>query len=49
VGFKVIGIDIDIRAHNCAAIEASSMALSIQINQGSSIALEIIEQVKTWP
>ncbi len=43
---KVIGIDIDIRAHNRAAIEAHPMASRIQMIQGSSIAPEIIEQVK---
>jgi len=43
---KVLGIDIDIRAHNLAAIEAHPMAFRIQMIQGSSIAPEIIEQVK---
>jgi cephalosporin hydroxylase len=43
---KVLGIDIDIRAHNRAAIEAHPMASRIQMIQGSSIATEIIEQVK---
>ena len=42
---KVLGIDIDIRAHNRAAIEAHPMASRIQMIQGSSIAHEIIEQV----
>ena len=42
---KVLGIDIDIRAHNRAAIEAHPMATRIQIIQGSSIASEIIAQV----
>jgi cephalosporin hydroxylase len=42
---KVLGIDIDIRAHNRAAIEAHPMAARIQMLQGSSIAPEIIEQV----
>jgi cephalosporin hydroxylase len=42
---KVLGIDIDIRAHNRAAIEAHPMATRIQMIQGSSIAPEIIEQV----
>ena len=44
---KVLGIDIDIRAHNRDAIEAHPMALRIQMIQGSSIAPEIIEQVRT--
>ena len=43
----VLGIDIDIRAHNRAAIEAHPMASRIQMIQGSSIALEVIEQVHT--
>lgn len=43
---KVLGIDIDIRAHNRAAIEAHPMTSRIQMIQGSSIAPEIIEQVK---
>jgi cephalosporin hydroxylase len=42
---KVLGIDIDIRAHNRAAIEAHSMASRIQMIQGSSIAADIIAQV----
>jgi cephalosporin hydroxylase len=42
---KVLGIDIDIRAHNRAAIEAHPMASRIQMIQGSSIAPEIIKQV----
>lgn len=43
---KVLGIDIDIRAHNRAAIEAHPMASRIQMIQGSSIAPEIVAQVK---
>jgi cephalosporin hydroxylase len=43
---KVLGVDIDIRAHNRAAIEAHPMASRIQMIQGSSIAPEIIGQVK---
>lgn len=43
---KVLGIDIDIRTHNRTAIEAHPMASRIQMIQGSSIAPEIIEQVK---
>lgn len=44
---KVLGIDIDIRAHNRAVIEAHPMASRIQMIQGSSIAPEIIAQVRT--
>ncbi len=43
---KVLGIDIDIRAHNRAAIEAHPMASRIEMIQGSSIAPEVIEQVR---
>lgn len=43
---KVLGIDIDIRAHNRAAIEAHPMASRIQMIQGSSIAPDIIAQVQ---
>lgn len=43
---KVLGIDIDIRAHNRLAIETHPMASRIQMIQGSSIAPEIIEQVR---
>jgi len=43
---KMLGIDIDIRAHNRAAIKAHPMASRIQMVQGSSIAPDIIEQVR---
>jgi cephalosporin hydroxylase len=43
---KVLGIDIDIRAHNREAIESHPMASRIQMIQGSSIAPEAVEQVK---
>lgn len=43
---KVLGLDIDIRPHNLAAIEAHPMASRIQMIQGSSIAPEVIEQVR---
>lgn len=42
---KVLGIDIDIRAHNRAAIEAHPLASRIQMIQGSSIAPDIVAQV----
>lgn len=42
---KVLGIDIDIRPHNRAAIEAHPMSSRIQMIQGSSIAPDIIKQV----
>jgi len=43
---KVLGIDIDIRAHNRAAIEAHPMASRIQMLQGSSVAPETVAQVQ---
>lgn len=43
---RVLGIDIDIRAHNRAAIEAHPMASRIDMIEGSSIAPEVIEQVR---
>jgi cephalosporin hydroxylase len=43
---KVLGIDIDIRAHNREAIEAHPMSSRIHMIQGSSIAYDVIDQVK---
>ncbi|MGH8110165.1 MAG: cephalosporin hydroxylase family protein [Arenimonas sp.] len=43
---KVLGIDIDIRAHNRAAIEAHPMAHRIEMIEGSSISPETIAQVR---
>lgn len=43
---RVLGIDIDIRAHNREAIEAHPMAHRIDMLQGSSIASEIIAEVR---
>ena len=43
---EVLGLDIDIRAHNREAIEAHPMFKRISMIQGSSIAPEVIEQVK---
>lgn len=42
---KVLGIDIDIRAHNRTAIEAHPLSSRIEMIEGSSIAPDIIEQV----
>jgi cephalosporin hydroxylase len=42
----VLGIDIDIRAHNRAAIEAHPMASRIRMIQGSSIAPDVVAQVR---
>ncbi|NOR71477.1 MAG: cephalosporin hydroxylase [Methylomarinum sp.] len=43
---KVLGIDIDIRTHNRDAIEAHAMSSRIQMIQGSSIAQDVIDQVR---
>jgi cephalosporin hydroxylase len=43
---QVLGIDIDIRAHNRAAIEAHPMARRIAMIAGSSIAVEVVSEVK---
>ncbi len=43
----VLGIDVDIRAHNCEAINAHPMAKRISMIQGSSIAPDVIGQVKS--
>lgn len=45
-GRKVLGVDIDIRAHNHSAIESHPMASRIHMIQGSSIDPETIKQVK---
>ncbi|HDH07974.1 MAG TPA: cephalosporin hydroxylase [Gammaproteobacteria bacterium] len=42
---RVLGIDIDIRPHNRAAIEAHPMSHRIDMIQGSSIAPDIVGQV----
>lgn len=42
---RVLGIDIDIRAHNRAAIETHPMSHHIDMIQGSSIAPEIVAEV----
>ena len=42
---RVLGIDIDIRAHNRQAIEAHPMAHRIDMIEGSSISEEVITQV----
>jgi cephalosporin hydroxylase len=43
---KVLGVDIDIRAHNKEAILAHPMSKRIEMLQGSSIDQSIVEQVK---
>lgn len=42
---KVVGIDIDIRAHNRTAIEEHPMSSRIEMIQGSSIAPDVISRV----
>lgn len=43
---RVLGIDIDIRAHNRAAIEEHPMSHRIDMIQGSSVATNIISEVR---
>ena len=43
---QVLGVDIDIRAHNRSAIEAHPMARRIEMIQGSSVSPEVISAVK---
>jgi cephalosporin hydroxylase len=45
---KVLGIDIDIREHNRAAIEEHPMSNRIDMIQGSSISEEVINQVREY-
>jgi cephalosporin hydroxylase len=42
---RVLGVDIDIRAHNRAALEAHPMISRIDMIQGSSVAPDIVAQV----
>ncbi len=43
---RVVGVDIDIRAHNRTAIEAHPMARRITMLEGSSVAPEIVARVR---
>lgn len=43
---RVLGIDIDIRSHNRAAIEAHPMAHRIDMIEGSSVAPETVARVR---
>lgn len=45
---RVLGLDIDIRAHNKAAIVAHPLAHKIDMIQGSSIAPDIVAQVHEY-
>lgn len=42
---KVVGVDIDIRAHNRLALEAHPMFKRITLLEGSSIAPDVVKQV----
>lgn len=42
---RVLGVDIDIREHNRKAIEAHPMSNRIDMIQGSSVAIDIIDKV----
>jgi cephalosporin hydroxylase len=42
----VLGLDIDIRSHNREAIQAHPMSSRIEMIQGSSIAPDVVKQVK---
>ncbi len=44
---RVIGVDIEIRPHNRAAIEAHPLASAISLIEGSSIASETVARVKS--
>jgi cephalosporin hydroxylase len=43
---RVVGVDIDIRAHNRAAIEAHPMMRRITMIEGSSVAPEVVARVR---
>src|SRR6478752_9781314 len=43
---RVVGVDIDIRAHNRAAIEAHPMMRRITMIEGSSIAPEVVAAIR---
>jgi cephalosporin hydroxylase len=43
---RVVGVDIDIRAHNRAAIEAHPMSRRIDLIQGSSTSEEVLAEVR---
>jgi cephalosporin hydroxylase len=43
----VVGVDIDVRAHNRKAIESHPLAKRISMIEGSSTAPEVVDQVRT--
>lgn len=44
---RVLGVDIEIRPHNRKAIEAHPMAHLIEMIEGSSVAPDVVDQMKT--
>jgi cephalosporin hydroxylase len=44
---RVLGVDIEIRPHNREAIEAHPMSHLIEMIEGSSVAPDVVNQVKT--
>ncbi|MBI1380505.1 MAG: cephalosporin hydroxylase [Planctomycetaceae bacterium] len=44
---RVLGIDVEIRAHNRAAIETHPMSARIELLEGSSVALDVVEHART--
>jgi cephalosporin hydroxylase len=47
-GRRVIGVDIEIRPHNRAAIEAHVLAPMISLVEGDSVAPDIVSKVKSF-
>ncbi len=47
-GRRVLGVDIDIRQHNRAAIESHPMASRIEMIEGSSIDPQVVAQVRQF-
>jgi cephalosporin hydroxylase len=45
-GGRVIGIDVDIRAHHRAAIEAHDLSPAIMLIEGSSTAPDVVDRVR---
>jgi cephalosporin hydroxylase len=43
---RIIGVDIEIRAHNRKAIEEHPLSSYITMIEGSSVAMDIVDQVK---
>lgn len=43
---RIIGVDVEIRPHNRAAIEAHPLSAAITLIEGSSIATETVKQVR---